>query len=147
MKTDFLNRMNNDIQNHYVIEAIRKKETWAYEVNPLLKFFSTIILLLMTNYLFSSLESYGYVLLVCVLYSILGRFPLKKLGKMLLVFGFLFPLVFSFQLLFITEGSVLYTFNLGSKTIPIYEAGFNQAMTIILRVLSSIFINGRECEN
>ena len=116
------------------------ERTFFYAVWPMLKLFTTIWLILLTNYILSSLGAWFFLIVTCIIVSIIIRVKKRRYFSFLAVFGLLYPLLVSIPLLFLQQGTTFFELSFGSGVIIISQEGLRSAMLYTVRILATISV-------
>ena len=139
----FLVRVNDSFQDYLNREYEYSKKAHLFYVVPVLKLISTIWMIMLINYIINSDIAFIANIFLVIFYF-LSAFILKiNMGyyiKFLFVIGIIFPIIIVLPLLFSKEGPILWSFNIFSIKIAIYQLGFNSARDFLFRMLANTSI-------
>ncbi|MHA1649646.1 MAG: cobalt ECF transporter T component CbiQ [Candidatus Helarchaeota archaeon] len=119
------------------LEKFSSLNSPIHQVNPLVKFFIVIFLIVINMYFFHII-CYFLLMIPLVGIMIISRVSLKYYFFRTLFFITLFAIVISIPLLFITPGTVVAQWQLGNLNVVITLEGIKIASSFILRIWLSL---------
>ena len=139
----FLVRVNDSFQEYLNTEYESTQKTRLFYVFPIIKLISTLLMVIVVNYVISAETGYvGHIIIIIILSfsAALLKINMKRYFKFLIVIGIIFPLIVALPLFFTKEGLPLWSFNIYSINITVTQVGFNLIRNFLCRMLANIAI-------
>jgi len=136
----FLTIVNNKFQDYLLTEYESTQKSYLFYVFPMIKLLLTIWMIFIINYLLQSYLAYVIIAITFIISSFLLKINKKRFIKLVFVMGFLFPLVISIPVLFTSEGTVVWSFNIFSFEFLITNIGIELSLNFFLRMFANMTV-------